>query len=270
MADGARRMILGFRPGPLGEGAQDAAEAGADFVYLPAARPDAAVGADALSVAACLMSLTQDIGLAAEISTAWQPFNVARALASFDLLSRGRCGWSPRPLDGESADAPRFREHLEVVFKLFDSWDDDALVFDKANAVFADRAKVRRIRHAGAYFTVDGPLNAPRPPQGHPVLIQPLGDATAATDVALAPFGVERPASAAGLVVMEADGADAPERLKAAFAAGACDGFLVGGEIDAALSLLGVMGEGRAVADGGDFRARLGLARPGIRYGAAA
>jgi alkanesulfonate monooxygenase SsuD/methylene tetrahydromethanopterin reductase-like flavin-dependent oxidoreductase (luciferase family) len=60
---------------------------------------------------------------------------------------------------------------VEAVLKLWDSWTDDALQWDRGGQ-YADPAKVRPIHHRGAYFRVDGPLNVPRPPQGHPVLFQ--------------------------------------------------------------------------------------------------
>ncbi len=259
MAMPARRMVLGLRPGPMGEGAREADALGIDFVFLDAAPENGPVGRDALSVAACLMSLTRGMGLVAAVSTAWQPFNVARALASFDLLARGRCGWMPVPLVGETAESPRYAEHLAVVAKLFESWDDDALRLDKAASVFADPGKVRRIRHDGAYFTVDGPLNAPRPPQGHPVLFQPAGAGLQA-DVTLLPHAAARPASASGLVLMETGGEVSPEALQASFDAGVCDGFLIGGEIVAALALVAALAAGR-FASSGDLRTRLGLGR---------
>ena len=136
-----RRMILGLRLGGLGEGAELAEQAGLDFVMLddstvPGGAP---IGADPLSVAAYLMTKTRRLGLAASVPDSWAPFNVARALASFDHLSGGRCGWLPWPGLGEENNPARSAEHLDVVLQLFDSWDDDALVFDKAAAVFADR-----------------------------------------------------------------------------------------------------------------------------------
>ena len=66
----------------------------------------------------------------------------------------------------------RTREFLDVIYALWDSWEPGALVFDKANATFTDHAKVHRIDHAGAWFTVEGPLNSPRPAQGRPVIVQ--------------------------------------------------------------------------------------------------
>lgn len=257
-------MILGFRPGAMGEGAAQAEAIGADFVFLGAASAYGPVGRDALSVAAYLMTLTRHVGLVAAISTSWQPFNVARALASFDLLSRGRCGWMALPADGEAGDNVRFCEHIEVVRKLFDSWDDDALSFDKAASVFADRDKVRRIRHAGVYFTVDGPLNAPRPPQGHPVFFQNHESGRGNGDVVLAPFADARPMSAVPVVLMEVTPDIPAASMRASFASGACDGFLVGGDIAPALALLASLAaEGPALP--GDLRTRLGLARPARR-----
>jgi alkanesulfonate monooxygenase SsuD/methylene tetrahydromethanopterin reductase-like flavin-dependent oxidoreductase (luciferase family) len=265
-------MILGLQPGPLGEGAALAEAAGMDFILLPG---DGVLGHDPLSVAAFLMTTTRRIGLAAAVSTDWAPFNVARALASFDNLSGGRCGW--RPVRGTD-DAAREAEHLEVVLKLFDSWDDDALIFDKANAVFADRAKVRRIRHEGAHFTVDGPLNAPRPPQGWPVLFQPINEATAQGDVALIAWdqlGAVRPDLPTARLLAEVPFASALDdhaidAMAAAFARGACDGFLFQPAVpqDSEMLIAQVVPRLRPTLaeDRGTLRQRLGLARPVNRY----
>jgi alkanesulfonate monooxygenase SsuD/methylene tetrahydromethanopterin reductase-like flavin-dependent oxidoreductase (luciferase family) len=59
-----------------------------------------------------------------------------------------------------------------VAFKLWDSWDDDAIIGDKAAGIWADDAKVHPISRHGRYFSVEGPLNVPRSPQGYPVLVQ--------------------------------------------------------------------------------------------------
>lgn len=276
----AIRWGLGFRPGPLGEGAQAAAAAGVD-VLLICHDETGPVGRDALSVAAWLTATTRDAGLVAEVPASWAPFHVARALASFDLLSGGRCGWSPIRGDIGPEQAA---EHLDVVRALFDSWDDDALVLDKATSTFADRAKVRRIRHAGAFYAVDGPLNAPRPPQGHPVLFQPLHEADGLTDVALAPLErleADAPPCPAARTFAEIalsrrdDPATLADRLLAACEAGLCDGVVLGPRepgADAAwlaetlIPRLKAHPGFAAPPPPGDLRTRLGLPRPGNRH----
>ena len=287
-ADGPvdRRMILGLRLGGLGEGADLAEQAGLDFVLLDnSTSSNAPIGADPLSVAAFLMSKTRHLGLAASVPDAWAPFNVARALASFDHLSGGRCGWLPWPGPGEAANPERSAEHLDVVLQLFDSWDDDALVFDKAASVFADRDKVRRIRHSGAYFTVDGPLNAPRPPQGRPVLFRRGPGCSPEADVELVDLDDSKPRAPGagdaplrlGEVVVDLGGgraADLAEQLADAFRGG-LDGFLLAPADPASdIALMARELIPRLVASGGfapstaggDFRSRLGLARPVNRF----
>lgn len=280
-----RRMILGLRLDGLGQGAELAEHAGFDFVFFDDSTGPP-TGGDALSVAAFLMSRTQHLGLAASVPDSWAPFNVARALASFDHLSRGRCGWLPWPGVGETSHPARSAEHLDVVLQLFDSWDDDALVFDKAAAVFADRAKVRRIRHSGAFYTVDGPLNAPRPPQGRPVLIQRRADASEVADIVLVDLeglgaGEDRHAGAPLRLAEIAVGLGADprcaalaERLAAAFPS-RCDGFLLA-PADPAVEIpllaehlvprLRTLGIASVPSPGADFRTRLGLPRPVNRF----
>ena len=263
----------------MGEGAQRLAATGVDLLLL-SHDETGPVGRDALSVAAWLMATSRGVGLGAEIPASLAPFHVARALTSFDLLSGGRCGWMP--MRGELGPA-QAAEHLEVVRALFDSWDDDALVLDKASCVFADRSKVRRIRHTGAFYTVDGPLNAPRPPQGHPVLFQPLDEADARTDVALAPLDVleaSAPPCRAARTFAEAaashhdDPAALAGRLLAACEAGLCDGVVLAPRepgADAAWLAETLIPRLRAhprfgPLPPGDLRTRLGLVRPGNRF----
>ena len=178
-------------PAALTTAAALAERAGLDLIVTGYPEPGSRLPApriDPLSAAAFLISGTRRIGLAALAPSAgWAPFHAARAFSALDWLSRGRAGWFAAPGEDLAADPgrERFREHLDVVFALFDSWDEDALAFDKAAAVFADRDKVRRIAHAGRHFTVDGPLNSPRPPQGRPVMLQALEpEAPAAVDEA--------------------------------------------------------------------------------------
>jgi alkanesulfonate monooxygenase SsuD/methylene tetrahydromethanopterin reductase-like flavin-dependent oxidoreductase (luciferase family) len=285
--------------GALAELAQSAESAGFDLILtgygaVPSPR------LDALTLAAALITRTRDIGLCALVTTdSWAPFNVARAFASFDLLAHGRAGWFAAP--GPAGDDPsfaRFAEHLEVVFALFDSWGPDALVFDKPAAVFADRNQVRRIGHHGRHFTVDGPLNAPRPVQGRPVILQSAAvdaPATASADIAVScarsldqaqaeRAQVRAPLMIVDLAVSLADAPLASERLawrgpaqaltdlmEAWLLSGCVDGFnimpadpaadlqVLTDEVLPELRRRGLLARPTA---GGDLRTRLGLAHP--------
>ncbi len=163
-------LLAGYPPGGLEGGV---------------APPDPAA-LDPLSVASALIGLTHGIGLAAVAPAAgWAPFNMARALSALDNLSAGRAGWFAlpgEPLDADP-DRERFAEHLQVTFALMDSWDAGAVVLDKAESIFTDPAKVHRIAYAGRHFTVDGPLNSPRSPQGRPVLLQSGSAGTELADI---------------------------------------------------------------------------------------
>jgi len=136
---------------------------------------------------ASLAVSTNRIGLIATASTSYnEPYNLARRFASLDHLSGGRAGWNIVTTAGADAarnfgldDQPlhktryeRADEFLEVSTKLWDSWADDAVIADKTAGVHARADRVRPIRHQGTYFRVEGPLNLPRSPQGHPLLVQ--------------------------------------------------------------------------------------------------
>ncbi|AGL19032.1 LLM class flavin-dependent oxidoreductase [Actinoplanes sp. N902-109] len=136
---------------------------------------------------AALAVTTRRIGLIATASTSYnEPYNLARRFASLDHLSGGRAGWNIVTTAGDAAarnfgldDQPLHRsryaradEFLEVATKLWDSWADDAIVADKAAGVHARVDRVRPIEHRGTWFRVDGPLNVPRSPQAHPLLVQ--------------------------------------------------------------------------------------------------
>lgn len=142
---------------------------------------------DPFSVLPIMADATERVGLAATASTSYnEPFNIARRFAALDHLSQGRVGWNVVTTASEpearnfGAEAvlnhaqryARAGEFVEVVRKLWDSWQDDALVADKGRGIYADRSKIRTINHKGEHFQVRGPLNIPRPPQGHPVLFQ--------------------------------------------------------------------------------------------------
>jgi len=132
----------------------------------PQYRPQGAL--DPTTLLAALAMTTERIGLIATASTTYtQPYELARRFASIDHISHGRAGWnivttaSPDAAANFGHEEPpshheryeRAEDYVQAVVKLWDSWDDDALIGDK---------------DAG----VAGPLNVPRPPQGHPLLVQ--------------------------------------------------------------------------------------------------
>lgn len=134
-----------------------------------------------------LAAVTRRIGLIATASTTYsEPYNLARLFASLDHLSQGRAGWNivttgaPQAagnfgLDAHPVHAERYAratEFVEVVSKLWDSWEDGALVADPESGVFADTDRIHAIDHAGPHLRVRGPLNTPRSPQGRPVYVQ--------------------------------------------------------------------------------------------------
>ncbi|MFC7646816.1 LLM class flavin-dependent oxidoreductase [Streptosporangium lutulentum] len=134
-----------------------------------------------------LAAATERIGLIATASTTYlEPYNLARLFASLDHLSRGRAGWNivttgaPQAarnfgLDEHPPHAERYaraREYLDVVTKLWDSWEDDALLIDQGGGVFADTERIHPVDHSGRLLRVQGPLNIPRSPQGRPVYVQ--------------------------------------------------------------------------------------------------
>ena len=134
-----------------------------------------------------IAAATEKIGLIGTASTTYnEPYNLARLFASLDHISGGRAGWNivttsdagaahnfglpEHPPHGERYE--KAREFLNVVTRLWDSWEDDALVADPQSGVFADADKVHRIDHVGKHYRVRGPLNVSRSPQGRPVYVQ--------------------------------------------------------------------------------------------------
>ena len=108
------------------------------------------------------------------------------SFGTVDHLSNGRAAWNvvTSMNDGEALNFgleshlshdqryDRAEEFMELIFKLWDSWEEGALKLDRANGVYADPAKVHYVKHEGTYFKSRGPLNIPRGPQGRPVIIQ--------------------------------------------------------------------------------------------------
>ncbi|EPE93636.1 LLM class flavin-dependent oxidoreductase [Rhizobium grahamii] len=140
-----------------------------------------------IGVMAALSAKTRNIGLVATASTTYcQPYHLARIFASLDHLSGGRAAWNivtsasdseaqnfgEEELLAHDARYARAREFVEVVKGLWDSWEDDALIRNKQTGLYVDIRKLHPLRHQGSNFSVKGPLNIARPPQGHPVLVQ--------------------------------------------------------------------------------------------------
>jgi FMN-dependent oxidoreductase (nitrilotriacetate monooxygenase family) len=134
-----------------------------------------------------LAMVTRRIGLVTTASTTYnEPYNIARKFATLDWISKGRAGWNvvtswsdaealnfgrEQQLDYDSR-YERAAEFVDIVRGLWDSWESDAFLFDKQNGLFYDETKLHVLAHEGKHFSVRGPLNVARPPQGHPIVVQ--------------------------------------------------------------------------------------------------
>lgn len=164
-----------------------------DLIFLgdnlasePGMHPSFAARFEPLTMLAALAATTTHVGLGATASTTYnEPYNVARAFASLDHLSRGRAAWNAVTSSGGKAADNFGRQHpphdaryeiaeefVDVVRGLWDCWDDGAVVRNHATGQYIDPAKVRTLDHAGRFFRVKGPLPTSRTPQGQPVILQ--------------------------------------------------------------------------------------------------
>jgi alkanesulfonate monooxygenase len=143
-----------------------------------------------LTLIAALSALTERIGFIATASTTYnEPYTIARKYASLDHISGGRVGWNVVTSWSEeeaknfnrqtnlehSVRYRRAREFVEVVRGLWDSWDDDAFIRDQRSGRYFWPEKMHVLNHSGEHFSVRGPLNISRSPQGHPVIAQAGG-----------------------------------------------------------------------------------------------
>jgi alkanesulfonate monooxygenase SsuD/methylene tetrahydromethanopterin reductase-like flavin-dependent oxidoreductase (luciferase family) len=139
---------------------------------------------DAVLVASRVAPVTNHIGLIPVATvTHTEPFHVSKAIATLDFISHGRAGWQVR-VSGSPHEAALFgrrdvsgvdlfdeaSDAVEVARRLWDSWEDDAVIGDVATGRFVDREKLHYIDFTGKYFSVKGPSITPRPPQGQPVV----------------------------------------------------------------------------------------------------
>jgi alkanesulfonate monooxygenase len=140
-----------------------------------------------LTVIGALAAVTERIGFVASASTTYnEPYHVARKFASLDYVSSGRVGWNVVTSWSEQEahnfgreshmeHGLRYRraeEFVDVVFGLWDSWEDDAFIRDKVGGRYFDPAQLHTLDHRGEIFSVKGPLNVARPLQGYPVIAQ--------------------------------------------------------------------------------------------------
>ncbi len=158
--------------------------------YKPAVRYAAQVPCyDVSTMMAWQAAVTSKIGFVFTSSVAaLPPYLLARKLSTWDHMSGGRAGVnivtafhlsSVRNLSIDDADHfahdrryDRADEYMEVMYRLWDSWDEDAIVMDVEGDMFADPDKVHPIDFNGEWFKVAGPLNVNRSPQGKPLIVQ--------------------------------------------------------------------------------------------------
>lgn len=295
-----------------------------DFVVLEDGfdRPDFGAGQrggrlDALLTLARVAPLTTSIGLVAAGSTTHtEPFHLSKNLATLDLVSAGRAGWKVT-VSTSSADAARFGrkpaapldglyaeagDAIEVVSRLWDSWEDDAVIRDLPSGRYIDRDKVHYVDFEGPFFRVSGPSITPRSPQAQPPIVmdgmseEALRVATTRADIVLVePAGlvsaralrneIRARATAAGrvaddvTVMVTVDAHGSPRELAGQmaewFGAGAADGFVLrAGRLPRDLAWLvhevvprlQEAGLFRHEYEGRTLRDHLGLARPANRY----
>ena len=201
------------------------------------ARTNRNVELEPLTLLSALAAMTSHIGLVSTASTTYnEPYHIARKFASLDNISGGRAGWnvvtswSEQEAWNFSRDThldydnryDRAKEFVDVVTGLWDSWENDAFVHDKASGQFYDPSKLHVLNHRGKHFTVRGPLSAPPTPQGRPILVQ-AGAAEQGQEIAAANADVVYAAQVdlagakayyAGLKARMAKYGRAPELLK--------------------------------------------------------
>lgn len=159
----------------------------ADFTDETVFRQNAkAAHFEPITLWAALSQATTHIGFVATSTTTYEdPYTTARKFASLDWVSGGRAAWNVVTTGADvsanfgfhahPAHASRYaraEEFIDVVRGLWDSYQDDAFLRDRASATFLDTDKFHVLGHVGEHFSVRGPLNIARPPQGYPVIVQ--------------------------------------------------------------------------------------------------
>jgi FMN-dependent oxidoreductase (nitrilotriacetate monooxygenase family) len=143
-------------------------------------------------VASLMVAATSRLGIVPTLSTfAYHPYLTARIVGTLDQISGGRAGWNmvtgSSDYSGQNFGLDKLPEHdtrydmaaeyIDVVTKLWDSWEPGAIVADRTSGMLIDPAKVHTIDHRGEYYASRGPLNSGPCPQGRPVIAQAGGSA---------------------------------------------------------------------------------------------
>ncbi|OBZ93500.1 5,10-methylene tetrahydromethanopterin reductase [Pararhizobium polonicum] len=143
---------------------------------------------DPLLLVSAMAHATRHLGFGVTMSTTYEPpFALARRLSTLDHLTDGRIGWNIVTSASESAARnfgmreqlshteryDRAEEYMQLCYKLWEaSWEDGAVVADRASGIYADPARIHRIDHVGPHFSVEGPHLCEPSPQRTPVLFQ--------------------------------------------------------------------------------------------------
>ncbi len=142
-----------------------------------------------MTLLSALAMTTTHVGLAATMSTTYSdPYTVARIFASLDHISGGRAAWNAVTTSGSQAGGNFGRTHpnhelryeiaeefINVVRGLWDCWSDKAIIADRKTGKFFDESEVKPLNHEGPRFSVKGPINMGRCPQGRPLVLQAGG-----------------------------------------------------------------------------------------------
>ncbi|MDN4615916.1 NtaA/DmoA family FMN-dependent monooxygenase [Leifsonia sp. F6_8S_P_1B] len=141
---------------------------------------------DPLPLVPYLLGATSRLGIVPTLSASfYEPFTAARLLSTLQHFAHGRLGFnvvtSGSDLAAQNYGLDKQVEHdlrydradewVDVVRKLWRSWEPDAILEDVENGVYADYRKVHTIDHDGRFFKVRGPLNTAPAPED-PVMVQ--------------------------------------------------------------------------------------------------
>jgi FMN-dependent oxidoreductase (nitrilotriacetate monooxygenase family) len=133
-----------------------------------------------------ITTATKYLGVGVTLSTAFEhPYSMVRRLSSLDHLSSGRIAWNivssysksewdayGLPMTERSGRYERLEEYMDVCYKLWNSWDSDAIIANKESGIYADPVKVREVDHTGTYYKCKARSFVAPSPQGYPVLWQ--------------------------------------------------------------------------------------------------